>query len=117
MSKSEDVQRTILEKKPILQSTFSSIVEGNKQRQVRKILNSALKEYSAYKNGVGVFAAVGASILACNIITPLTRNFTANFYQKRKLQMQKIPVKNNNQVNMVYSNYLPISNTYNMFKI
>lgn len=48
------------------------------------------KSYESYKNFITTMGTVGASILACNIATPLIRNATAS-----KIQQTYIDIKNN----------------------
>ena len=115
LSKPLKTQEKIIARNPILQSTFLPLIEQNKTKPVKKLLNGALKEYSAYKNGVGIMSAVGASVLACSIITPLTRNYIANVYQKKRLEKEKIAI-NNNKTNKIYQNHLPVSDTYKLFR-
>ena len=115
LSKPQGVIAKILDNNPTLKSVFQHI-PVDKQKNVKKELNRALKEYSSFKNGVGIVSAVSASVLACSVITPITRNSIANFYQKRKL---KISEKENTSkdINSNYLRTLPVPVTYNMFKV
>ena len=61
-----------------------------------------------------MIAAVGASILACNIITPVARNLTANMFQKSAMNKQKTAELEKNPLSY-YSRTLPP--TFNTFKI
>lgn len=49
------------------------------------------ESYESYKNFVTTMGTVGASVLSCNIITPLIRNITASNVQKTYIDMQKNP--------------------------
>lgn len=49
------------------------------------------KSYESYKNFVTTMGTVGASVLSCNIVTPLIRNATASRVQKNYIDMQKNP--------------------------
>ena len=103
---------------PVLAETFERIWKTGQEKQTMSLLNRALKEYTRFKNGVGVVAAVGASVLACNLITPITRNITANAFQKNSINKHKA---NSNetlkrpQITMPYN--VPVSNTFSNFKI
>lgn len=76
-------------------------------------LQTAQKSYNAFKNGIGVIAAVGASIFACNLITPYVRNLTANYYQKK---MQRHNERTAYKPKVVPYK-IPISQTFDKFKI
>lgn len=47
--------------------------------------------YLSHKNFVTTMGTIGASVLSCNIITPVIRNFTASNVQKSYIDMQKNP--------------------------
>lgn len=49
------------------------------------------KSYESYKNFVTTMGTIGASILSCNIVTPLIRNATASKVQKNYIDMKKNP--------------------------
>ena len=49
------------------------------------------KSYESHKNFVTTMGTIGASVLSCNIITPLIRNFTASNVQKTYIDMKKNP--------------------------
>lgn len=49
------------------------------------------ESYESYKNFVSTMGTIGASVLSCNIITPLIRNKTASRVQKRYIDMQQHP--------------------------
>lgn len=59
----------------------------NNKPELAKINES----YESYKNFVTTMGTVGASVLSCNIVTPLIRNFTASNVQKTYIDMQKNP--------------------------
>lgn len=98
---------------------FGNLANGKNLEQQIEYLESAQRNFKAFKNGVGVIAAVGASILACNLITPVARNITANYYQKKLLKRNgniKAPAA---KTQIPVMNYYPIqkTNTFNAFKI
>ncbi len=76
-------------------------------------LQAAQKSFNRFKNGIGVIAAVGASIIACNLITPYARNLTANYYQKK---MQRHNERTAYKPKVVPYK-IPISQTFDKFKI
>lgn len=50
--------------------------------------------YYSYKNYVTTLGTVGASILSCNIVTPLIRNATASRVQKSYIERKNNPYAN-----------------------
>lgn len=114
LGKQESVRKKILERYPALKSTFEPIIAADKLKQTKRFLNRGLKDYTLFKNGVGVTAAVGASVLACNLITPVTRNYSASVYQKRALKRQQKEERNKH---VLPAYQLPVPNTFNGFKI
>lgn len=52
-------------------------------------LKSVLKNFNQFKNGIGVITAISASVLACNIITPVFRNISANYFQSKLMKGNK----------------------------
>lgn len=59
--------------------------------ELLKLLKQGQKEFLGFKNGIGVIAAIGASVLASNIITPICRNIVANEIKDQKLSEIKNP--------------------------
>lgn len=53
--------------------------------------------YYSYKNYATTVGTIGASILSCNIVTPLIRNATASRVQKTYIDMKKNPENYNYQ--------------------
>ena len=87
-----------------------------KSKQI-EILETAQKSFNKYKNGVGVITAVSASVLACNLITPIARNITANYFQKNSIRKDNLkqPQKQLPVSEPVYSQ--PVSAVFNGFRI
>ena len=50
--------------------------------------NAPYETYKSYKNFVTTMGTVGASVLACNVITPVLRNNTASKVQKSYIELQ-----------------------------
>ena len=102
----------------VLKPVVDSILRKQTVEKTLNMLEKAKDEYSGFKNGVGVLTAVGASVLACNIITPIARNITANYYQKKALnkQIKKAPQQNIKQL-QTYNYNMPVSKTFGNFKI
>lgn len=99
---------------------FENLAKGRNLEQQIDYLEDAQRNFKSYKNGVGVIAAVGASILACNIITPVVRNITANYYQRKLMKRNadiKTPAVKQQPVQLPLSYQVPRSNTFNIFKI
>ena len=78
-------------------------------------LKDAQRNFKKYKNGLGVITAVGASVLASNLLTPIARNITANHFQK-KLMKDKYKTKQIETTRPVPYK-MPVSNTFSKFKI
>ena len=53
--------------------------------------SEVFKSYESYKNFVTTMGTVGASVLSCNIVTPLLRNATASRVQKTYIDMKNNP--------------------------
>ena len=51
----------------------------------------AFKSYKSHKNFVTTMGTLGASVLSCNIVTPLIRNATASTVQKTYIDMKHNP--------------------------
>lgn len=118
LEKTKEEQTRIMQNSGILRSTFEKVLEQSDGKELHNTLTQSLKDYSLFKNGVGVITAVGASILACNIITPLARNYTASLYQKRALKRQnKLPKTENNKPVFYNYNQIPVSKTFSGFRI
>lgn len=105
--------RGIIKYNEIFKQAFGYYLEQKNIEKTRVFVNRAFKDYNLFKNGMGIVAAVGASVLSCNIITPITRNMTANYFQKKSIDKNK---KNLPQV-PPKPYVLPVSKTYNGFKI
>lgn len=110
-----------------IDTALKALAQQGTVEQQLDLIKKAQRNFNAYKNGIGVIAAVGASILACNLITPIARNITANHFQRKLLQERNrwdtpsenkdiIPVaKPPVQTNRVYT--IPKSNIFNSFNI
>ena len=86
----------------------------NNEQNVNTVKN-LLKNYNKFKNGIGVLMAVSASILACNMITPVCRNISANYFQKKLMRQKQIDKLMAYNENNFYRVSLP--STFNNFKI
>ena len=49
------------------------------------------ESYQSHKNFVTTMGTLGASVISCNMITPVIRNFTASNVQKTYIDMKKNP--------------------------
>lgn len=88
------------EKNPIIKNKADKDV-------LLEAVKKAQSEFKANKNGIGVIATIGGSVLACNLITPVFRNLVANKFQKKHIT-NKTPQK---------AYLLPLSTTFNTFKM
>ena len=92
--------------------TLDSFVTTEKITEKLNSLKGAQKAFVKCKNGVGVLTAVAASVLSCNIMTPVARNITANYFQRKLLKNQD---KEINRPVVSYRSRLP--QTFQIFKI
>lgn len=90
------------------------------KRNMFNAAKNALEVLEKHKNNVGICAAIGASILASNVITPVVRNYVAakvqkHLQNKEAVQIRKTQIKEN----ITMKNPLPTSfksfNNYNSF--
>lgn len=99
------------------------IVQNVSAAEKTRILDAAKKAldtFETHKNNVGTVAAIAASVLACNIVTPYVRNKIASKYQKHVLKEEAIQVRKEQITNNItMKNPLPTSfksfNNYNSF--
>ncbi len=112
---------------PDFKAAFENLAKGRTLEQQIDFVEDVQRNFNGYKNGVGVIAAVGASILACNIITPIVRNMMANYSQKRLMRKnarlsggEQPSIHNTPHIKTQISTLrypLPRSNTFSSFKI
>lgn len=79
--------------KPLNLASIANRNTTNTNKELINILKKGQKEFQGFKNGVGVIAAISASVLASNIITPVCRNIVANKFQdnyKKKVDRKPI---------------------------
>lgn len=99
------------------------IVKNVSAAEKTKIVNAAkiaLDTFETHKNNVGTIAAIAASVLACNIVTPYVRNKAAAKYQKHLLNEEAVQIRKEQiTTNITMKNPLPTSfksfNNYNSF--
>lgn len=101
-----------------LKKAFKKYNTTELRAQEIDVLQKAFQNFKKFKNGVGVITSVGASILACNLITPIARNVTANYYQK-KLMKKHPEIMQKQETTLPQQQYMPsvTSPAFNMFKI
>ena len=68
----------------------------SKKPEYKDIYNS----YKSYENFAATMGTIGASVLSCNIITPLIRNKTASRVQQTYIDMKNNPEAYRNSGNM-----------------
>ena len=81
--------RKFLEGKPELKEKI-----GKFDFNLEKVIPSdidAFKSYKSYKNFITTLGTLGASVISCNIVTPVIRNATASRVQKTYIDMKKNP--------------------------
>lgn len=111
-------QADLIPENSVLKPVVDNILSKQTAEKTLDMLKDAKNEYAGFKNGVGVLTAVGASVLACNIITPIARNITANYYQKKALERQgKKSAQQDIKHIPIYNYSLPTSKTFGNFKI
>jgi len=94
----------------VAQNIKNNFVNAENNNYVES-LNILLKNFNKFKNGIGVLTAVFASVLACSVITPVLRNASGNYFQKKLVKDKSIVPKNC----LIYKQ--PISNIFSQFKI
>lgn len=98
-----------------------SVFNGQQLTQAQKdSVQKALNAVEKHKNNMGIIAAIGASVLACNVITPYVRNFIASKWQKTQLHKEAVNTRKCQiRENITMKNPLPHSfksfNNYNSF--
>lgn len=96
-----------------------NVSEAEKTR-ITSAAQKALDVLEQHKNNVGTISAILASILACNIVTPIVRNKLASNMQKDLQKKEDIKLaKHQISKNITMKNPLPASfkafNNYNSF--
>lgn len=110
---------TLVEKGKVMLPGIKSILEKNKlniaelsknkdfmlSNVLKKLTDdTAFKSFGKSKKGLGVIASISGSVIACNIVTPLVRNYLGGIYQKHaienespKTQIFAAPLNSNTQ--------------------
>ena len=81
--------RNFLKQHPDLEAKVGKW-ELNLDREIPKNI-SAYKSYCSHKNFITTMGTLGASVLSCNIVTPLIRNAMASRVQKNYIDMKHNP--------------------------
>ena len=81
--------RKFLESKPELKEKVGKF-DFNLDYVIPKNID-AYTSYKSYKNFITTVGTLGASVLSCNIVTPLIRNATASKVQKTYIDMKQNP--------------------------
>lgn len=92
----------------------------SEQIKIMPKIEDALSKFESHKNNVGTVAAVLASVLACNIVTPYVRNKVASRSQQYLCKQEAKEVRKTQiKENITMKNPLPASfkafNNYNSF--
>lgn len=90
------------------------------KKEMLKAAKSALKNLEIHKNNVGIVSAIGASILACNVITPIVRNEIAskvqkNLQHKEAVEIRKTQIKHQITMKSPLPHSFKAFNNYNSF--
>ncbi len=80
------VEKTAIDKKVDLTKHF----EKNNISDLLKDKADDLAKFKKFKNGVDICTNIIASIIACNIVTPLARNFIAGKWSKKNKSKNEI---------------------------
>lgn len=99
---------------------FYSHLSPKEQKNIIPVIDKALTKLESHKNNVGTIAAIAASVLACNIVTPFVRNIVAAKYQKHLFAKEAQDIRKKQiKENITTVNPLPTSfkafNNYNSF--
>ena len=93
----------------LLKNILRPLLNTNDLKSTKNAITKNYSNFLRFKNGVGVIS-ISLSIITCNVITPVARNITANYFQKKAL---KKTITNNKKVVCNPK----ISRTYDIFKI
>lgn len=115
-------KKTQISKDSLIKPCLEQLLKNKTPEEAINLLKTAKDEFLSFKNGFGVLTAVGASILACNIITPIARNKTANYYQKMALKKQSKTTENPVEINKMTQpqmeyRIIKTSSVFNNFRI
>lgn len=77
---SKNITKTL---ETVTDSNFIKNLAPSVQKFISNDLKPAAANLAEWKNGIGTIATIGASVLACNIITPYARNVVASKIQSR----------------------------------
>ena len=99
---------------------FMKSLPKSEQIKIMPKIEDALSKFESHKNNVGTVAAVLASVLACNIVTPYVRNKVASKSQQYLCKQEAKEVRKTQiKENITMKNPLPASfkafNNYNSF--
>lgn len=105
-----------------LSKTFSNYTKmsmfenanGLDKRNIRNVMALVQEDFKSFKNGMGVFAAIFASVLACNLVTPYVRNKLANVVQKELNKKEERAVRKEQIVQNI-TTQLPLPNSMRVF--
>ncbi len=97
-----------------------NVFNGNVTAAQQQKVAEALAKLEKHKNNCGVVAAIAASVVASNIITPYLRNIFASKYQKHQIYKDAVKTRKCQiRENITMKNPLPHSfmafNNYNSF--
>ena len=92
----------------------------DEKAKAKELAKAALESLEGHKDNVGVIAAIAASVLACNIVTPYVRNIVASKIQKHVTHEEAVQIRKTQiKENITTINPLPLSfkafNGYNTF--
>ncbi len=99
----------------IFSKNANNLIAHKADQNLLNALKQGQKEFLGFKNGVGVIAAIAASVLASNIITPVCRNIVANKCQDSCKKQEQKPVYNKMPINPVFN--IQPKTTFDAFKI
>jgi len=95
--------RTFLNKNKDLYKDKIGKIDFNLDEVLSKLPENkdVYKSYKSYENFAATMGTIGASVLSCNIVTPLLRNKTASRVQQTYIDMKNNPkMYQNNSSNM-----------------
>lgn len=98
-----ELENLSTQKNNIFKNKTSNLIAHKADQNLLNALKQGQKEFLGFKNGVGVIAAIAASVLASNIITPVCRNIVANKCQDSCKKHEQKSVYNNMPINPVFN--------------
>ena len=88
---SSEISDNILRYSKQTKKSIPDVIKAMTQENPDKIYDSVtIKNFTSFHSGIKMLATIAGSVLAANIATPIVRNYTGNYYQKKVKQLEKV---------------------------